>query len=116
MDAGAAANREGGWCVFDRYYHDYLVDYDQKQVSLPDWCVRIFLLLLPAPDLTVVLLVPAEEVRRRKPDLTEPEIERQNQSFVDLAAHFRGVTVVPNLDEPRLVSERIIARVVAPAK
>lgn len=67
-----------GLILFDRYYYDYYYQIGNRKA--PAWCLRLFELLVPAPDLIVHLEQDAEEIFRRKPELSAGEIRFQQQT------------------------------------
>jgi thymidylate kinase len=71
--------------VFDRYYFDLLVDTRRYRYGGPRWLVRLFAALVPKPDLTIILDVPADVLRARKGELTLDEARRQRDAFLRVA-------------------------------
>lgn len=70
--------------IFDRYYFDYLVDLHRYKMTIPKWIPRLFLRLVPKPDITFVLDSPAEVMLARKQELSFDEIERQRSAYIEL--------------------------------
>lgn len=67
--------------IFDRYYYDYLVDLRRYQFNIPSWLPRLFLPLIPKPDMVIYLDAEPEELRERKDELPLPELQRQVKEF-----------------------------------
>lgn len=67
----------GHTIIFDRYFYDFIIDPRRSRLSLPEWLPRLFLLIIPKPDLVFVLDAPAYEIYKRKQELPLDEIERQ---------------------------------------
>jgi thymidylate kinase len=67
--------------VFDRYYYDYLVDLYRYQFNIPQWLPKMFLPLIPAPDMTIYLDADPEVLHKRKQELSLSELERQVKEF-----------------------------------
>ena len=63
--------------IFDRYFYDCLIDPVRFRISLPQWVVRAFAILVPRPDLTILLSADPEVIYSRKPELPLSEIRRQ---------------------------------------
>lgn len=78
--------------IFDRYYYDYLVDIKRYAYSFPRWVPRLFLFMIPAPDLIVVLHADAGVVYSRKNELGIDEIMRQMSEY--LSMHSLNLNVV----------------------
>jgi thymidylate kinase len=63
--------------IFDRYFYDCLIDPVRFRISLPQWVVRAFAILVPKPDLVILLSAGPEVIYSRKPELPLSEIRRQ---------------------------------------
>lgn len=81
----------GQLVIVDRYFLDYAVD--PKRYRLAGESVRLASLLgtlAPQPDLQFVLDVPAEELQRRKSEVSLGESKRQRQEYA------ARIAVLPN--------------------
>lgn len=67
--------------IFDRYYYDYLVDLFRYQFNIPNWLPKLFLPIIPVPDLTIYLDAEPEELHKRKQELSLHELKRQVEEF-----------------------------------
>lgn len=67
--------------MFDRYYHDILVDPRRFRYGAPMWLARGFACLVPSPDLWIVLDAPADVIHSRKQEVSLAETERQCHAF-----------------------------------
>ena len=65
----------GGAVIFDRYFYDYFIQPEYRNV--PSWVIRTILFFLPKPDLLILLENHPDIVHKRKPELTRDEIKRQ---------------------------------------
>ena len=89
--------------VFDRYYHDVLVDpvrYRLPASSL--WFAKFLARLVPPPDLYILLDVPAEVLQQRKPEVTCEESHRQRLAYLQMLQKMPNAFVVDaacSLDE-----------------
>jgi len=82
----------GGIVCFDRYYHDFIACPQRFRFSLPSWVPRMFVHLVPKPDLIFYLHAPPEELVSRKQDIFSPnELELQLHSYSSLLSSFRNV-------------------------
>jgi thymidylate kinase len=80
--------------LFDRYYFDLLVDTRRYRYGGPRWLIRLFGVCIPAPDLTIILDVPAEALRARKAELTLDEARRQRDEYLRLSRSLESTHVV----------------------
>lgn len=69
--------RQGQFIISERYYHDLVIDPRRYGIELPSWAERVVAMLVPSPDIVVVLDAPADVIRSRKAELSREEIERQ---------------------------------------
>jgi thymidylate kinase len=93
-----------GFVVFDRYFDDVLIDPKRYRYGGPFWLARNLRLLIPKPDLVLVLDAPSEVVLSRKQEVTVEEAQRQrrlyseyqnetsNSRFIDANASIAQVT------------------------
>ena len=63
--------------VFDRYFYDFIIDPARSRISLPKWLIKLFAVLIPAPDLILCLGADPAVIQARKPELPLIEVERQ---------------------------------------
>jgi thymidylate kinase len=80
--------------LFDRYCHDLLVDPRRYRYGGPASLARLVARAVPAPDLILVLDVPADQIARRKAEVSEHEMRRQAQMYRRLASEFANVVVL----------------------
>lgn len=71
--------------VFDRYYYDYLVDLQRYQYDLPKWAPKVFLKLIPTPDIVFILDGDPENLYARKKELTLEELKYQVVAYRKVA-------------------------------
>ncbi len=100
--------------IWDRYYHDVLVDPKRYRYRGPMWLVRAIGWFAPKPDLFVILDAPAEVLQKRKREVTLEETDRQRKAYAALADRLeRSVVVDANRPVDMVVSDvaaAIIAR------
>ena len=75
---------KGMLVVIDRYYYDFLVDAYRYRLDLPDWFLRLFLKVIPRPDMVFYLHCNPEILRERKKELSVEELNRQVDEFQKL--------------------------------
>lgn len=80
--------------LFDRYYHDLLVDPKRYRYGAPIWMARLLGRLIPKPDLWVVLDAPPEVLQQRKQEVPFGETARQGDAYRRLAGQLRDVVLV----------------------
>ena len=61
--------------VFDRYYYDYVLQ--SNKIGLDNIVFRLFLKLIPTPDLVIYPHSTTKSIYERKPELSINEIEQQ---------------------------------------
>lgn len=71
--------------LFDRYYHDLLVDRRRYRYGGPMWLARVIGRILPRPDLFIVLDAPPEVLYARKQETPFEEVSRQREEYLKLA-------------------------------
>jgi thymidylate kinase len=70
--------------LFDRYFHDVLVDPRRYRYGGPERFARVLSGLVPEPDLVILLDADSDLIRQRKSELPSEEIERQRQAYLQL--------------------------------
>ena len=98
--------------IFDRYYHDLLVDPLRYRYGAPLAPARWLGRLVPQPDLAFVLDAPAEVLQARKQEVSREESERQRSAYVDTAAALRGARVVDASQPIDAVVASVLAQVI----
>lgn len=85
----------GGLLVYDRDFHDLLVDRLRYRYGGPDWLPRLAVRLSPAPE-TVFLTLDADPgvILNRKNEVAPDELRRQQSAYAKLAASLPNSTVV----------------------
>ncbi len=96
------AVRKSTLVLFDRYYHDIMVDPARYRY---DGSVRLAATLgrfVPMPDIFVILDAPVATLRARKREVELVETQRQRKAYAELAAELPGAHRV---DSSRPVEE-----------
>ncbi len=83
-----------GLVVFDRYYHDILVDPLRYRYGGPMWLARWIGKLIPKPDLWILLDAPTEVLQARKQEVSFEEAARQRGAYLRLVQSMRNSVVV----------------------
>ncbi len=71
--------------LFDRYYHDLMIDPKRYRYSAPMWLTRLVGRILPQPDLFIILDAPAAIIHSRKQEVTLEETQRQREAYLQFA-------------------------------
>lgn len=82
--------------ITERYYYDFLIDMARFRLNLPSYLPRLFLTLVPKPDLVILLDGPPEVFYERKQEISLQEINRQLGVLKSLS------TLFPNVHEVRV--------------
>lgn len=72
------------YVIFDRYFHDFLVDPHRSRIELPYGLRKAFYTLVYKPKITFVLLAAPEVIYTRKQELELDEIKRQYSCYKSL--------------------------------
>ena len=80
--------------IFDRYYHDLLVDPTRSRFRGPQWLVGLASIFIRKPDLWILLDAPAEVLQSRKAEVSAAESSRQRAAYLDLVKNFKNSVVV----------------------
>ena len=80
--------------IWDRYYHDLLVDPLRYRYGGPMWLARWIGKIVPRPDLWIVFDAPTEVLQARKQEVSFAETARQRQGYLDLARGMNNAVVV----------------------
>jgi thymidylate kinase len=88
--------------IFDRYYHDLLVDPRRYRFGAPVWTAELVGKLMPQPKLWILLDAPADVLQARKQEVTPEETARQcdaYRAFVRLQREHAVVDASQSLDK-----------------
>lgn len=97
--------------ICDRNYHDLLVDPKRYRYGGPLWAASLVAVLMPQPDLWVLLDAPAEILQARKQEVAPQETARQRQAylaFIGKQRRHRIVDASRSLDKVIADAERAI--------
>ena len=82
--------------IFDRYIYDEMANLPLTNPLTRLW-VQIIRLIVPQPDLALLLDADPEEARARKPEYPVDYMHKCRKSYFDLARIVRNITAVPPL-------------------
>jgi thymidylate kinase len=83
--------------LFDRYYHDLMIDPKRYRYKAPMWLAVLIGYLIPKPDLFLVLDAPARIIQSRKQEVPFSETERQRNAYSNFT-HWGSQHIVLNTD------------------
>jgi thymidylate kinase len=85
--------------LFDRYYHDLLVDSKRYRYSAPLWIARLIGKFVPKPDLWILLDAPPEVLQSRKQEVSYEETTRQRDTYLRIISKMPSYAIV-NTSKP----------------
>jgi len=80
--------------VFDRYYHDILVDPKRYRYGGPMWVARWVGKLIPKPDMWILLDAPVEVLQARRQKAPYEEIARQRKEYLNWFRNLKNGIVI----------------------
>ena len=101
----------GHLVIFDRYFHDMLVDPLRYRYGGPRWLVRCVARLVPQPDLWVLLDASPEVLWARKPELATTESRRQRCLYQTLADRLPNAVCIDAERALEAVVDDVIRRI-----
>jgi thymidylate kinase len=99
--------------IFDRDFHDLLLDTRRYRLRGVRWLVRLLAPLAPRADLTLGLHAPAAVIHARKPELPVAELERQMDVLRKLASGCRNWHLLDAGAPPEAVLQEALRVVLA---
>ncbi len=98
--------------VFDRYYYDYFVDLKRYQYSFSERIPKVFMFMIPKPELVIILDAPSEVLYYRKQELTLDEIARQRSLYIKISEKIQCATIIDVNRPVEKVIQDIIDKIV----
>ncbi len=95
--------------IFDRYYHDLLVDSKRYRYKAPRWLTRLAGRFVPLPDLVFILDAPPEILQARKREVSPEECTRQREAYRRLGEDLQSRTRTVVIDTSRPLEESVRA-------
>jgi thymidylate kinase len=90
--------------IWDRYYHDILVDPRRYRYGAPMWVAHLIHKTIPKPDLIILFDAPAHVVQHRKKEVPHNESARQREEYFKLVSKEKNGIVINSALPLRLVS------------
>jgi len=90
---------KGGVVLFDRYYHDFFVYPERFRLKLPGWFFRIFMPIIPHPDIIFYLDVSPKSLINRKEEVSLEELMRHVSSYRELVSSLPNTYMI-DADKP----------------
>ena len=105
--------------IYDRYYHDLLVDPKRYRYGGPRWAAELVGKLIPTPGLWVLLDAPAQVSQARKQEVPLEETARQRQAYLTFVRKQRNHIIIDasqSLDKVIVDLEHAISRTLKTGK
>ena len=67
--------------LFDRYYYDFIMDPKRMRIALPQWLIKLTMMVAPQPQLILCLGAEPEVIYARKPETSLEEVTRQVETL-----------------------------------
>lgn len=99
--------------VFDRSYHDLIVDPKRYRYGTSIWLARALGKFIPHPDLWILLDAPPEIVQGRKQEVHIAEITRQRHAYIDLVTSFNNTAVIDGSQTIEKVADDVSKAILA---
>lgn len=80
--------------LFDRYYHDILVDPIRYRYNGSIWLAQIIGKTIPKPHLWILLDSPPDVLQSRKKEVTYDETNRQCKAYIELSKRLNNCIVI----------------------
>lgn len=84
----------GGIVLFDRYYHDFFVYPERFRLRLPGWLLKIFMPIIPHPDIIFYLDADPNLLISRKEEISLDELKRQIHSYRHLVSSIPNAYII----------------------
>lgn len=97
--------------IFDRYFHDLLVDARRYRYKAPRWVTSLVGSFIPLPDLVFILDAPPELLQARKQEVSFEESKRQCEAYKRLAENLSVRTRTVVIDTSRPLDESVQAAI-----
>jgi thymidylate kinase len=97
-----------GLVIFDRYFHDILVDPARYRYGASTRLARLVGALVPRPELFIILTAPASVVHERKQEVPLAETERQQEAYAALAMRLPSAHVVDAARPREVVADDVL--------
>jgi thymidylate kinase len=92
--------------VFDRYAYDILIDPLRFRIKLPRWIIRLYLKIVPRPNIVLCLGGDPEKIFARKPETSLEEVNRQ---MIELEKLSEGLPNVRMIDTTVSIEDTVAA-------
>lgn len=94
--------------ICDRYYHDLLIDPIRYRYGGPLWIAKLVGMLMPHPDLWILLDAPAEVLQTRKQEVPLAETARQRIAYLTFVRNQKHKIVVDASQSMDLVISNVM--------
>ena len=92
------------YTIFDRYCFDFIVDQRRTRLNLPMWIRKLYVALIPKPQIIFFLDADADTIYSRKQELSYDEINRQLNEYRKLVKTDKRFITLNALKTPEELS------------
>ncbi len=106
--------------ICDRYVWDTYVEVKNefRDIAIDSWLLwKLFVLVSPKPDISIMLVIPAEESIRRdleKEDLTVDSLEMKNNKialYMDLVKKRKWTTMLDGMNDRLMIHQQVLEEI-----
>jgi len=101
--------KNGSLIIFDRYFHDMLIDRRRYRLNCNYLIIYFFSLLIPKPDYFIILNPPLKIIRSRKKELTYNETTRQMQEYIKFANKNKNTLIIDSSRPINVIMKKIFS-------
>ncbi|MBC8441371.1 MAG: hypothetical protein H8D87_16990 [Deltaproteobacteria bacterium] len=80
--------------IWDRYYHDLLIDPLRYRYGAPMEIAHFLAKLVPKPDLFILLDAPTKVLQNRKQEVPFKETKRQRKAYLSLIGNMKNAVII----------------------
>ncbi|MFC5412572.1 hypothetical protein ACFPMF_24820 [Larkinella bovis] len=93
--------------IFDRYYHDILVDPKRYRHNGSLWLANFIGRLIPQPDLWIFVDAPTDIIQKRKSEVSFEETDRQRIAYRLLSKKLKNSVQIDNIGTLKGVTDQL---------
>jgi len=97
--------------IGERYYLDILVHPERYGFSCPIWFIKLFSLLVPKPDITILLSADPQQIYDRKPELPVNVIAEQIRKYTNAIKGWGDSSIIDTSKSIEVSSSELVDKV-----
>ena len=98
--------------LFDRYFHEFLVDPKRSRIKLPMWIRKVFYIFVPKPRLVFILNAPPQVILKRKQELNLRQLKNLIKSYESVGYSLKNVIFIDASKPADVVSNEIAWKII----